>query len=178
MKTGRIGIFILLVFLLASCEKDKTAEKQASSVPAYPYKVTGINETGVDSLIHNRHGKILVLNIWATWCVPCRKEFPSLIRLAREYQDKPVEVIGVSADYVDEIGSKVLPFLKEQQANFKVYVQNFADQNQFIDRINTDWAGALPVTVLYDTLGVRRVFLLGEQTYDEFREAVEKVISS
>jgi thiol-disulfide isomerase/thioredoxin len=134
-----------------------------------------IHEAVFQQLVQQRNGKILLVNVWATWCLPCREEFPDLVKLAETYQGSDIEIIGISADYPDEIESKILPFLQEQKANFKNYVRNFEDDQVFINTINPKWSGALPVTVVYDRQGKQQVFHLGEADFETFRQKIESV---
>lgn len=72
---------------------------------------------GVFTLSEHR-GKIIVLNIWATWCGPCIKEIPDFIELQNEFRDKNVEFIGIS---VDEKGLEVVrPFVRKHNINYRV----------------------------------------------------------
>ena len=137
--------------------------------------VEPIDEADFQQLVQQRNGKILFLNVWATWCLPCREEFPDLVKLAEKYRDTDVEIVGISADYPDEIESKILPFLREQQAGFKNYVRNFADDEVFINTINTKWSGALPITVIYDREGRQRDFHLGEADFATFQKMIESI---
>jgi len=130
----------------------------------------------LDQLITNRNGKVLLINVWATWCIPCREEFPDLVKLAKKYQKLNLEVIGISADYPDEIVSKIRPFVKSQQVNFPIFVQNFDKQENFINYFSEDWSGALPATFIYDTSGTQQEFLLGKHSYQEFQKAIEKFL--
>ena len=157
------AIFVLIAAIFLSCKQD--------AVPP----VEAIDEAGFQQLLQQRNGKILFLNVWATWCLPCREEFPALIKLAETYKDSNVEIVGISADFPDEVDSKILPFLQEQQANFKNYVRNFSDDEAFINTINPEWSGALPVTVIYDPEGNQKVFHLGEGDFQTFQEQIESV---
>jgi thiol-disulfide isomerase/thioredoxin len=122
-------------------------------------------------------GKILFINTWATWCLPCKEEFPDLVKLAKNYQDSDVIIIGVSVDYPDELESKIIPFLKSQGVNFPNYVQNFKKPESLIDLFNDQWRGAVPATFIYDEKGIQKAFLLGKQSYDEFKDAIEAIRS-
>lgn len=137
--------------------------------------VEPIDEASFQQLVQQRNGKILFLNVWATWCLPCREEFPDLVKLAEVYKDSEVEIVGISADFPDEVDSKILPFLQEQQANFKNYVRNFENDEAFINTVNPQWSGALPVTVIYDREGNQKMFHLGEGNFETFREQIESL---
>jgi thiol-disulfide isomerase/thioredoxin len=157
-----IAVFLFLAAgILPGC-KEKTIP------PVEP-----IDEAGFQQLVQQRNGKILFLNIWATWCIPCREEFPDLVKLANTYHDSDVEIVGISADYPDEIDSKILPFLQKQQAGFKNYVRNFSDDEAFINSINPKWSGALPITVIYDREGKQQDFHLGEADFATFQKMIE-----
>ena len=64
--------------------------------------VNPISEENLEQLINNRNDKFLLINVWATWCIPCREEFPNLIKLAKFFDEK-LDVIAISVDYEDEI---------------------------------------------------------------------------
>jgi thiol-disulfide isomerase/thioredoxin len=137
--------------------------------------VNPINEAEFQQLVQQRNGKILLVNVWATWCLPCREEFPDLVKLAEAYKESDVEIIGISADYADEIDSKILPFLREQKVNFQNYVRNFEDDEVFINSLNPKWRGALPVTAIYDREGNQQIFHLGEGDFEIFQQQIESV---
>jgi thiol-disulfide isomerase/thioredoxin len=140
--------------------------------------VEPLDEAGVKRLIRNREGKVLLVNVWATWCVPCVEEFPDIVKLSHSYDAKTLEVVAVSADYPDEVDSKIIPFLKKQKVPFKVYVAKFDDQQDFINALDPEWSGALPATLIYDQHGRQRFFHVGQQTYEQFKDAVDKVKGS
>lgn len=139
-----------------------------------PVDVKTLDAQGWQDLRAGMKGKTVFLNVWATWCAPCREEFPDLIRLADLYKDNDVVFISISADYPDEIESKILPFLKKFKVNFPVYVQDFKDPQDFINLVNTSWNGALPATFIYDSKGVQQSSIIGKRDFDSFKKEIEK----
>jgi thiol-disulfide isomerase/thioredoxin len=137
--------------------------------------VEAIDERRLRALVRERKGRILLLNIWATWCVPCVEEFPDLVKLSKLYDPKRVEVVGISADFPDEVSSKILPFLRRQKVPFKNYVADFKDQGDFINAVNRSWSGALPATFIYDLNGRERFSLVGKGTFEQFKREIDKV---
>jgi len=135
-------------------------------------KVKKIGEADLKNIFASHKNKVLLVNVWATWCKPCREEFPDLVRLQAFYKSKgkDVQIIAISADYPDEIETKILPFLKKFKINFPVYVQNFSKQENFIDLLNKDWNGALPATFIYDKRGRQRAFFIGKRDFEFFRK--------
>ena len=67
-------------------------------------EVSEITIDGLNEIIKNREGRVLLINIWATWCVPCKEEFPDLIKISNKYGEQ-IELIGISIDYPDEVES-------------------------------------------------------------------------
>jgi thiol-disulfide isomerase/thioredoxin len=167
-KAKSFWVFAGIVFLLmVSCGNDHNthaAEKSWTNAE----NVSLLDSLKLKDLIDQRQGKVLLVNVWATWCVPCREEFPDLVKLYNKYQGAKVRIIGISADYPDEISEKVLPFLREQKVNFPIFVQNFSRQEDFINMMNKDWSGALPATFVYDSTGIQRYFVVGKQSYQDF----------
>jgi len=141
--------------------------------------VIDVNIISIEELkefIKNRDGKPLLINVWATWCAPCREEFPDLVKIANEYYDQ-IDVIGISVDFPEEIDSKIIPFLKKQNADFKNYVIKVIEPEDFINLLNENWRGAIPATFIYDANGEQIKYLIGKQSYEEFKKALLKAPS-
>jgi thiol-disulfide isomerase/thioredoxin len=173
---------LLLLVLLASpaCrttnDRSKQSEKTSfqSETRSGP-SVAPIDQAGLKKLIKERNGKALFLNIWATWCAPCVAEFPDLIKLSQVCDSTAIEVVAISADYPDEIDTKIAPFLKKFNVPFRVYVAQFERQEDFINSVNRSWSGALPASMIYDASGKQRFFHVGQQSFDEFKQEVDKL---
>jgi thiol-disulfide isomerase/thioredoxin len=134
-----------------------------------------IDEAGLHKLVHERHGKILLLNIWATWCLPCVEEFPDLIKLYSSQGTDTLEIIGISVDDPDDAITKVVPFLEKHTVPFKVYLAHFVKQDDFINSLDRTWNGAVPATFMYDTLGNQRFLMIGQRSFDQFKQKVEQL---
>ncbi len=137
--------------------------------------ISEVREKEIKSLISKRDGKLLLVNIWATWCVPCREEFPDLVKIYSKYKNK-VDVVGISVDYPDEINSKILPFLKKNQVNFPVYVNAIRSSDVFIDLFDKDWNGAIPATFIYDKNGKQVKKLYGKEDFNYFDKVLSELL--
>ena len=113
-------------------------------------------------------GKVVLLNVWATWCSPCREEFPHLVRLHRELGGKGFELILVSADFENQL-PKVSEFLAAEGVDFRTY-RKLGSDSEFIDGLDPRWSGALPATFVYDRSGTLRDFWEGDLSYEGFLE--------
>jgi len=163
-------IILLLFVSFLACNIDSNKNK------ANDVSVRLINEAGLEQLLSQRDGKVLFLNVWATWCVPCREEFPDLVKLAKNYSGNNIEFVGISVDYPDEIDSKIIPFMKNQQVNFTNFVQNFNKQENLINRLNKDWNGALPATFIFNKKGNLISYLPGKHNYNDFARTIETTL--
>lgn len=132
-----------------------------------------INTTDLESILDEAKGSALFINVWATWCAPCREEFPELVKLSDEYKNE-MKFIAISADEVEDLDEKVVPFLKKQNAQFHNYLIKVSDPEDFINTLNKDWSGALPATFIYDEAGTQKKMLIGKQSYEQFEQAIKK----
>ena len=96
----------------------------------------------------------MLVNMWATWCVPCREEFPDLLRLRRDYAGRGLRVVLVSGDFHSEAAA-ARRFLQEQGVDFPTYIKAGKDM-EFINAFEPRWSGVLPATFIYDTDGALR----------------------
>ena len=178
MRFKKILFLIIALNLVVVVCYNAGSGDQANSAVDYANEIGLINNSKLDSLIQARNGKALFINLWATWCVPCREEFKDLILLAAYAQNKNIEIVGVSVDYPDEIDSKVRPFLENRQVNFKNYVQNFDRQEALINKLNKEWAGALPASFLYNAQGKQVLYLPGKHSFEEFKSTIESLLNN
>jgi thiol-disulfide isomerase/thioredoxin len=118
---------------------------------------------------------VVLVNVWATWCAPCREEFPDLMRLERAYRARGLELVLVSADFEDDIAA-ARRFLARHGVDFMCYLKT-GDDMRFIDALNPRWSGALPATLIYDGAGRLRSFREGKATYSWLEQQVLEVLS-
>jgi thiol-disulfide isomerase/thioredoxin len=158
-----ISVICLSLFFLPACQK-KT-EKAVETPPAakaetaaktetvanWPPKVTQIDEQGLKDLL-KPDGKPRLINFWATWCGPCREEFPDLVKIGADHKDK-IDLITVTLDETSEINSSVPKFLTEMRSDTPAYLLKTRDQDAAIDLVSKDWQGALPFTILISADG-------------------------
>ncbi|HET9327275.1 MAG TPA: TlpA disulfide reductase family protein [Candidatus Eisenbacteria bacterium] len=105
----------------------------------------------------------VVMNIWATWCTPCREEFPDLMRVRREFERRGLRMVLVSADFPDQ-SEEARQFLSQQGVDFPTFLKTGKDM-EFINGLNPRWSGALPATFVYDGHGALRSFREGRTTH-------------
>ena len=150
------SVYVTIFLLLVSCAKD----------PQKSGEIQTIDEAGYQQLVAQREGRPLVVSFWATWCTVCEDEIPEVSRMHKELRQQGIDLVSISADYSDEIDSKVRPFVKLHQIDYPVFVKDFSDDQRFINAVNDQWSGALPATVVYDSKGRQIAFYEGAVDLD------------
>lgn len=145
-------------------------------IQLFPYltfsetKVISITAKEILSSIPKLEAKVVIVNVWATWCEPCREEFPAFVKLYQKYKNKGVKLLFVSANEVSEM-KNIQKFLSENQVDFQTYIQK-EDAAKFINTLSPQWSGALPTTFIYDKKGTLHFFLSRPLTYKELEQKV------
>lgn len=111
-----------------------------------------INIRELRDLLKNNTDKLMLINIWATWCAPCIIEYPELVKLQRMYGNRAFKFISVSADNPDAF-DKVHAFLQSKHSAIDNYI--FEEQNKYelIEAVDPGWNGALPYSMLIEPGG-------------------------
>ena len=118
------------------------AEQEATNVVGKEVDLTLKDPFGTTQALSGLKGRIVILNFWATYCIPCRKEMPDLAAIQNEYAALGVQVVGASADEAED-RVKVLQFVKETKVNFPIWTGATTS-----DMIRFGLGGALPGTVV------------------------------
>ena len=115
-----------------------------------------------------------VLNFWATWCKPCLEELPLFEKLIPATANQSIKVLLVSMDFPKDIQKKLVPFVAERKLQRHVVALADMDYNAWIDKVSTEWDGAIPFTLVYNK--EKRVVKSGEMAdYEELMKLVEGV---
>jgi thiol-disulfide isomerase/thioredoxin len=132
-------------------EKRSQVEKTKEAWAREPVKLDSIDEAGVRLLLGNSSDKLRLINVWATWCAPCTKEFPELISINRMYRPRDFEFVSISADDPDKT-DRALKFLQKREASNRNYLF-VGSKYKLIEAIDPSWQGALPYTILVEPGG-------------------------
>ncbi len=152
--------------------KTNSAAAQNLNLP----KVTQIDEIALKNLLKRvPHGKPLLVNFWATWCDPCREEFPELVKINTEFAGK-IDFVTVSLDDLAEINRDVPKFLAEMKATMPAYLLKTEDEQTAIATISKDYAGGLPFTILFNGKGETVYFTQGKVKPEILRTEIENLV--
>lgn len=141
-------IFVLALCMIATNSRaDDTVKK--------------IKLSELKALLESNKGKVVIVDLWATWCPPCRKEIPGFVNLYDKYKGKGVEIVGIA---FDENGPEVVPpFIKKMGINYSVYLEG-GDIAQSYD------LRAYPTTIIYSKDGQvanKHIGYVSEKEFDD-----------
>ncbi len=117
-----------------------------------PVNLSTIDESGVKELRRNESKKLRLINVWATWCGPCVREYPEFVTIQRMYGARDFEFISVSVDKASS-HDKALLFLQSKSSALTNYRFDQDDIYLFIAALDSNWNGALPYTLLIEPGG-------------------------
>jgi peroxiredoxin len=106
-----------------------------------------IDVAGIEKIVANDSDKLLLINVWATWCGPCVTEFDELVTINRIYRRRDFELITISADSPDH-KDKALEFLKGKEASCKNYLFDSEDKYALMEAVDEKSPGGIPYTIL------------------------------
>ncbi len=126
--------------------------------------------------IINDKENITVLNFWATWCRPCVEELPDFEKTNAEFKSKQVKVILANLDFHSKVESLVPAFITSRSLQSSVVHITDQDPNDWINKVDETWTGAIPATVIY-AKGKKVWFIEGQTNYEELKTIINKYIS-
>lgn len=154
--------------------KTQTQKIKTSAQP----KVTQIDAVALRNLIKPKgiNAKPLLVNFWATWCDPCREEFPELVKINSDYKDK-IDFIVISIDDLAEINRDVPKFLAEMKVEMPAFLLKTQDEEAAIATVSKNWKGAMPFTILFNEKGEIVYDRQGIVDAEKLRGAIDKILS-
>lgn len=138
-----------------------------------PENIPIVNFSQFEPLLHKSTDTVYVINFWATWCVPCRKELPEFQKLHKNLFGQNISILLVSLDFPKDIDSGLIPFINKNGITAPVILLNDPNSNAWIDKVEPTWSGSLPATLIYK--GKSRLFYEEELNYESLVLAINKI---
>jgi thiol-disulfide isomerase/thioredoxin len=172
---------LLLLFAPRNLLAQGTAKKPAARTAAVTRATADlalIDLAGYNKQLAKYKGKPLLVTFWATWCEPCRDEFPMLVSLTEEYAPKGLAVFGVSLDNNADM-NLVRHFLAQYRPGFPNFRQDpQVDVDAFYHGVNPQWQGAMPETIFYSRDGRIAMSFIAEQPRAVYEQAIRTILGS
>ena len=139
--------FVIALLVAGACAREQQAPVARVEVgqPAPSYAATSM--AGAPVSLADLRGKVVLMNVWATWCGPCRKEIPELRAIHSAYKDRGLEVVGVTVD-ADGSDDAIRTFLKDFKMDYTIW----RDPNETVQA--TFRMAGVPTTFVIDRAGV------------------------
>lgn len=159
-------------FVVDSLEvvKDSIAERERKAAIGQEVELKLKDLFGTEQSLSQFKGRIVILNFWATYCVPCREEMPDLAKIQNEYAALGVQVIGASADDISD-RPKVLQFIKETKVNFPIWMGATGE-----DMSRFGLGSALPGTAVIDKTGKIVKVISGIVKAENLRKDIDSML--
>lgn len=169
-KTFFIYAFLTATVLLNACKHQPEATSDGSdnidsiNVDSYDYNA-------FESYLTKDDGKVHIINFWATWCKPCVEELPFFEMINKQYSQDAVDVTLVSLDMPSMVEGHLIPFLEKHKITSEVILLDDPDSNYWIPKVDKDWTGAIPATIIYK--GSKRKFYEKSFTFNELQQELK-----
>lgn len=196
----RVIAVVAVSLILAACNKPRPTTAQSTAVQAQPPTtpvaappaaaqqdrapvptVTLANSEKINSLLQAARGKVLVINVWATYCIPCIEEMPELATFYKDRDPQRIEFLSLSADGPVALEDAVKPFSAEKQLPFPVHVLDELPPDELVKLIGANasgWDGELPATFVFDATGALKKYWLERVHLNDLSAAVTGALPS
>jgi thiol-disulfide isomerase/thioredoxin len=131
-----------------------------------------VSSTRLAEVLAEQHGKVVLVNFWASWCTPCLKEIPILVDLAERYRDRGFELVPVALDDPGTVDVVVVPFLNKWFPDFISYVRVDMDMDTVVSVVDPAWDETLPSSYIIDRDGNVVEQIQGGKPFDVFEAAI------
>lgn len=128
----------------------------------------------LQKIIQTKSDKIQVINFWATWCAPCVKELPLFEKVNASEAGVKVTLVSLDLD-LDPNPEKVHKFVSRKKLQSEVLILDEKDPNSWIDKIEQQWSGALPATIIVNTRTGKRKFVGKELQEGDLERLIAEV---
>jgi thiol-disulfide isomerase/thioredoxin len=164
MVTG-VGLFQIY-------ENSRQPAKAVESTSGAPTSLASIpftNLKGEEQLLGDWQQPVLIVNFWAPWCVPCRREVPALIEIQKQFGEQ-VQILGLALDGVENVQA----FSDEHNMNYPSFLAG--SRITMYNAVFGNKSGSLPFTVFVDSERKLGYFHTGELSFEELREKIAEML--
>lgn len=141
--------------------------------PLYSQDIKTLNFNELEPKFNISNDTTYVINFWAMWCKPCVEELPEFEHIRKEYQNKKIKVLLISMDFGSNVEKRLVKFLKRKGIDAEVLILDDPDANSWVGKVDKEWDGALPATVVYKK--DKKKFFIGKITYSQLAKTIDQI---
>jgi thiol-disulfide isomerase/thioredoxin len=168
---------ILSLTTVASQSAAPKPKPPQAAKPASAQALSLIDLAGYNKLLADHRGKPLLVTFWATWCEPCRDEYPLVNQIAKDYASKGLVVLGVDMDD-DSAATLIQHFLERNKPVFPNVRKKMGHEDAFVRGVNPQWKDEMPANFFYAADGRLLGFIIGGHTREEFDKIINTVLAA
>lgn len=167
MRTKQVAAVAVLAIVSVTLAVGQTAAPKDPEL---------IDAQGYTKLVQQYKGKPLLVTFWATWCEPCRDEYPMLNELAKQYAPQGLKVVGVD---LDQDGDLILMrrFLARYKPIFPNYRKKQGGEDAFVQAVMPGWNGSIPASIFYGKDGTQIGNFVGAGSREKYEAAIRMLLS-
>lgn len=118
----------------------------------------------------------LIVNMWATWCVPCVEELPDFIKEAKEHSKDSLQLLLVSLDFKESFPEKMKSFMKKKELKHPSLWLDESNADYFCPKIDPKWSGAIPATLFINNKTGYRKFIEEQISHEELKKEIAALL--
>jgi thiol-disulfide isomerase/thioredoxin len=134
-----------------------------------------LDEAGYNAMLKQHAGKVVLMDIWAAWCEPCRAETPDLVKIAKQLGPKGLDYVTVTIDGAGEL-SYAEKYLHRNAVPFPAYYRKTSNEDAWVHNVHPQWTGTLPALFLYDRSGKLSRAFIGSATPEVLETAIRELL--
>ena len=165
-KLRSLMIILLPVFLIICSEVEKNNSKEDEEID---FVFNDLDDKPVR--LSDFRGKVVLVDVWATWCGPCIEEIPGFINLYKKYRDKGLEIIGIATDVE---GKRVVkPFAEKFKMNYTIVIGGQREVTKVFGPVRY-----IPTTFLIDEKGIIKNKYIGYRSEEDFEKDMKILLNN
>ena len=166
-------LFILIFSGLGLKAQDSLRKPPLSTIKTEDKTIAVYDFSGLEPLLHLKNDSTYIINFWATWCIPCVQELPYFEQMLKKYSKDGLSVKLISLDFPKQVDKSLIPFLMKKKLKSEVILLDDKDPNDWINKVNPNWSGALPATIIYNK--TKRLFFEKNFNFEELEQEYLKL---
>lgn len=173
---GTKWILFCAACLIAGCQQSEPPEKVLRNTkhePLFPFSFQVKDVEGKKVSTHEMLGKVLIVDVWGTWCPPCRKEIPHFVALHHKYNSQGLEIVGLNVERVEE--REAIRLIKDTIKSSRIPYSCVLAPRDVTGQIPD--LQVFPTTLILDRQGRVRLKLEGYHSYDELESVVTQLLT-